>query len=615
MPTFLNWLLRLVITNPICMRLVQGGSKRMRHLYIRAGYLAVMIVVLVFALLPAGTGGLSMRDLAASGAQTFQGISYLQVALICLLTPIFMAGAIAQEANPRTWDIMLTTPLNSLQVVLGNLFGRLFFVLALLFSTLPLFVVTQYFGGVPGSSIFASYAIAGSSSLLVAAIAVTLSVTRTAGKRAVMLFYVTVVMYLIITYALDVNFRQPVGPVPPPYHTTLLTPLNPFLALEVLLQSNEYVPHDFTGTDAGWIRRAWFSQPISTFCWLCIGISVFLIAFSTMRLRVIGTRVGNIPWYRKLMRLGARGAQERPPRRVSTHPIAWRESVARGNTLSAILARWTFVAIGILAGIVIITLFHVGIINGGSFRLAIGSLVGAEIVVIALVALNMSATAVSREREDGTLDIILTTPIQPGPYIAGKLRGLIQFLVPMMLVPIVTMLLVSIYVLANGFGASKFGVSVKETVDASNNTVTLPVVLPEAAIALPLLLVPFVAFCVMVGLQWSIKSKGTIGSVIAAVGVVVAVVGVLSMCGIPMGNVPMLGAVVNTFSPINLLGSLVNPARMIEASIASDKFAARVALVIGAIVAGLVYAMIVYGMHTNMKKTFMQTVRRLAGAN
>ena len=42
-----------------------------------------------------------------------------------------LAGAIAQESNPRTWDILLTTPLSSMQMVLGNIFGRLFFVLAL----------------------------------------------------------------------------------------------------------------------------------------------------------------------------------------------------------------------------------------------------------------------------------------------------------------------------------------------------------------------------------------------------------------------------------------------------------------------------------------------------
>ena len=172
-----------------------------------------MIFVLMFALVGTITGAPSVRDLARAGAQTFTWISYLQVALICLLTPIFMAGAIAQEANPKTWDIGLTTPLGNLQIVLGNLFGRLFFILALLFSTLPLFAVTQYFGGVPGKSIFASYAIAGSSSLLVAAIAITLCVNRTAGRRAVFWFYAAVVMYLFLTYAADVAWlRQPVAP-------------------------------------------------------------------------------------------------------------------------------------------------------------------------------------------------------------------------------------------------------------------------------------------------------------------------------------------------------------------------------------------------------------------
>src|SRR5687768_12867291 len=99
MPVFINWLLRLLPTNPICMRLVQGGSRRTRHLYIRAGYLAMMIAVLLFVLLNSvGAGSLSLRELASGGAQMFEWISYLQVGLICILTPVFMAGAIAQEA-------------------------------------------------------------------------------------------------------------------------------------------------------------------------------------------------------------------------------------------------------------------------------------------------------------------------------------------------------------------------------------------------------------------------------------------------------------------------------------------------------------------------------------
>lgn len=611
MPVFINWLLRLLPTNPICMRLVQGGSRRMRHLYIRAGYLGAMIIVLLFVLLTAFTGpAISIRDLATGGAHMFEWISYMQVGLICILTPVFMAGAIAQEANPQTWDILLTTPLNNLQVVLGNLFGRLFFVIALLFSSLPLFGVTQYFGGVPGKSIIASYLIAGTSALLVAAIAVTLSVTRTAGRRAVFVFYISVVMYLFITYAADAQLSASAGPSAK--FTTVMTPLNPFLALEVLLNSNTYVPRDPVDYgDSFWLVKMWFTRPIAAFCWLCVWISLFLIAFSTIRLRVIGARVGTAPWYRKLFGLSAKGSAERPARTVSRNPIVWRESQARGKTFSAILGRWGFVAIGVAVALLLLGLYHTGIWTGGELQLAIKAVLAAEVVIITLAALNVSATAVSREREDGTLDLILTTPIEPGPYLAGKLRGLIQFLLPMILVPLITLGLLAVYVLAGGFGRTG-GVTVKAQLDT--NTLQMPLVLPEGVIAMALMLPPFVAFCVMVGLHWSIKSKGTIGSVVAAVFLVIAVVGVLSLCGLATGNsLDVVGGVISTFSPINLLFAIVDPVATIPSALRQSVAAGRISLVIGAAIAAVGYAVVVYGMHSNMKRTFMMTVRRLAG--
>ncbi len=612
MPAIVNWFLRLIITNPICMRLVQGGSKRVRHLYIRSGYLGVMIVVLLFSLLTSATTGLSMRGLASEAARMFQTVSYLQVGLICLLAPVFMAGAIAQEANPRTWDILLTTPLNNLQIVLGQLFGRLFFIIALLFSSLPLFAVTQYFGGVQTDAIFASYAIAGASALLVASIAITLSVTRTAGRRAVFIFYITVVMYLFITYAVDVQIRQPVGPGSMAAHTTFMTPLNPFLALRVLLQSNTYVPHDPIDL-AGypWPVRVWFTQPVAAFNWLCVLISIGLMAFSTIRLRVIGARTGSVPWYRRLLGLGAKGSDERPARHVWHNPIAWREAVARGKSLAAIAGRWGFAALGVLTAVALIALYHFGTLTADQLQAAIMAILGAEIVIITLAALNMSATAVTREREDGGLDIILTTPVQPGPYIAGKLRGLIQFLLPMMLVPVATLLLLAIYVATDGLWGEA-GAEVTRMVQTQ--TRTFPLVLPEAAIALPLIFAPFIAFCVMVGLQWSIKSKGTIGSVIASVGIVIAVAGVISLCGYAgRDNLGVLSGVLNAFSPVNLLYAIVYPVDAVPGAVRASTSAGRASMIVGAAIAGGVYAAVVYGMYTNMKRTFMMTVRKLAG--
>ena len=253
MPAFLRWLLRLAPANPIAVRLVQNGSRRSRHMYIRSAYLALLVLVMLWALIvqTGGGGTASFRTLAEAGASTFTYVAYLQIFLICVLSPVFMAGAIAQEASPRTWEVLLTTPLGRLQIVLGNLLGRLFFVLALLFASLPLFALTQYFGGVPGTSIFASYLVAAAAALLVGAIAIALAVSRIAGRRAVFTFYVAVVTYLGVTYGLDAWLRtRGLGAGPAGNGVTWLTGLNPFLALDALLNPTTYPSAD-RGTLAG----------------------------------------------------------------------------------------------------------------------------------------------------------------------------------------------------------------------------------------------------------------------------------------------------------------------------------------------------------------------------
>ena len=266
MPVILRWILSQGITNPITVRLVQNGSRRTRHLLIRAGYLGVLIAVLLYALLLNARGDeLSYQQLAKAGSLSFKYIAYLQIGLICVLAPVFMAGAIAQEADPKTWDILLTTPLSSTQIVLGNLLGRLLFILALLFSSLPLFAVTQYFGGVPGSSIFGSYLIAACAALLVGATAIALSVSRLVGKRAVFTFYTGVVSYLALTYAIDkVRFGGA--------SVSWMTAINPFLALQALLDSSGY-PRARAGTQTG--LAAWFlERPVTTWCVLSSGLAV-----------------------------------------------------------------------------------------------------------------------------------------------------------------------------------------------------------------------------------------------------------------------------------------------------------------------------------------------------
>lgn len=611
MPVFLRWLLRLGPINPIAVRLVQNGSRRARHMYIRSAYLAVLIVVLLWSLLiQGGQSTLSYRELAEAGASSFIAIAYLQIGLICILAPVFMAGAIAQEASPRTWEVLLTTPLGAAEIVLGNLFGRLFFILALLLASLPLFALVQYFGGVPGESIFASYLISGCAAVLVGTIAIALAVSRLAGRRAVFTFYVSVVSYLAVTLAVDSLLRARTGNP----GVTWMTVINPFLALHALLNPSNYPRADEAGPWA-------LQHPVTAWCYLSLGISAVLMLGSTLTVRtgglttLTGRRSGKTPWYRRMFGLGASGAEHRPPRTVWANPIAWREAAARNATLGRIVARWSFVALGAALGISLLAAFHTGSFNANDFRLALGYTVIGELVVIALVAINMSATAVSREREDGTLDLLLTTPITPAAYLSGKIRGLVAYLLPMLAVPLGTLALVAVYVLAGGLGREG-GVTVRTAMTGAA-AIEVPVLLPESALLAPLVVIPFMTFCVVIGLQWSLKSKGTIASVVGAVGVVGVIAGVLGLCAWKSGTgVPMLGAVIAASSPATLIFAAIEPTEALYETVNSTGgglASARVALVIGAAVAAAGYVAVVYGIHASMVKNFDFIVRKLAG--
>jgi ABC-type transport system involved in multi-copper enzyme maturation permease subunit len=619
MPIVLRWLLRLGPTNPITVRLVQNGSRRTKHLYVRAGYLAALILITLWLMLVAGGGqSVSYRILAEQGAKTFTYAAYLQIGLICLLAPVFMAGAIAQEANPRTWDILLTTPMTRIEIVLGNLFGRLFFILALLFASLPLFALTQFFGGVPGSSIMASYLIAGCAAFAVGAIAIALSVSRLVGRRAVFAFYVSVISYLAVTFALD-RWMVQAGVGVGGGGVTWMTAINPFLSLHALLNPTTY-PRLEAGSSSG--LTAWFLEtPVTTWCTLSIVISTALMAASTLTVRsggigAIAMGSSGIPVHRRLLGLGAQSAdRHRAPRSVGRNPVSWRESAARNNTVTRIIARWSFIALGAAFGIALVSLFASGGLAPKDFRLALTATVWGEIAVITLIGINMAATAVSREREDGTLDLLMTTPISNRDYVRGKVKGLVTYLIPLLAVPIGTLALAGAVV---GL-APMTGLEVETTVPyaPSGAPIPMPVVVPEAGLIAPFVIVPFMACCITIGLHFSVKTKGTIASVVQTVGVVIVIGGIVGLCSWNAGqDMGIIGPAVAAVSPASLIFSTINPEMaLVETVRSSGLDTARAWLAVGAVISTALYATISFVVLNHVVSNFHQNVRKLAGVN
>src|SRR5215212_136573 len=208
-----DYLWRLLPANPILLRVVETGGKKKRDLFIRCGYLALLIIVVVFALISssnAATGSMSLTDLTTTSKNTFRMMSYLQLTLVALLAPIFTAGAITQEKDSQTYDILLATPLTNGQIVLGSLLSRLFFVIALLISGIPIFSVTQIFGGVAIRSIVMSFAIAAATTFVTGSLAMAIATFKVGTRRTIFSFYLFIVIFLVGGMLLDrANFTHP----------------------------------------------------------------------------------------------------------------------------------------------------------------------------------------------------------------------------------------------------------------------------------------------------------------------------------------------------------------------------------------------------------------------
>ena len=626
-----QWLWHLGPANPMVVRIVQGGSRRQRHLWVRMGYLGALIALVLFGLLSAGGLGprVNLTELAKAGSAVFTVVAFGQVVLVCLLAPLFMAGAIAAEQQGKTLNILLTTPLSNLQIVLGSLLGRLFFILALLVSGLPLFAVLLIFGGVPINAVFISFAVAGLTALVVGAVAVNISVMRTGGRKAVFIFVIVIATYLIAAYALDHGILR--HHTPTANTTTLLTPLHPLLVLEATLTSATYRPPSPEQlAERHWLARLYLGKPFAAFSSLSLILSFTLVLFSALLLRRIGQ--GEHNWLkpvRKLLRLPVEqaGERRRKPRDVWANPVAWREAHTRGRIATGILARWTFAALALGLAILLLGFYHFDLLpiipdaagqplpRHQIFHSVLLALLLIQVAVVTMVALYMSASSVSREREDGTLDLVLTTPITPKQYIWGKLRGLVSFLSLLIALPVLTLALVSAYAIVGrmlGLDQATY-VHTSITTYAGSRVNEPLLLLPETAILMLLMIVPFVALCVMTGMTWSLKARGVLGAVIPSVAIIGLLAIVFGLCGANAArNIPLLGPVINAFSPATNLAMLINPWDRV-AAFPESPAVGRVSLIIAAAVAATGYSMIVYAMLLAIVRGFDQTVRRLSG--
>jgi ABC-type transport system involved in multi-copper enzyme maturation permease subunit len=606
-----KWLWRLLPANPILVRVVSAGGKRSRHMWARVVYLIVLFVVmLVVGGNLVGRTQASLADLAKQSTLTFLWVSLVQLFLMSFIAPIFTAGAITQEKDANTFHILLTTPLSNAQIVLGSLFSRIYFVWVLLLAGLPIFCITMLFGGVTTREVFESFGLAACTGLVTGSLAIMISVARVGTRRTIFSFFLGVAVYLLAIWAIGFNAwgQLPEAPVTNANFAfagsrmSWLAPIHPFQALSVVTGQTPAPPLSHVahyGAVSGWL----LAYPQYGYMLATTLASVGMVLVSLFFVRR-GAKEGELTWWLRLTgamtRGDSAGERRRKPRRVWKNPIAWREAATRASAAGRSAMRWVFIVGGILAGLILLIAHEKG---WGALdptkpdvtRTWLMAFTWIELAVILLVVTNTAATTLTREKETLTIELLLTTPLTSKYIIAGMLRGLVSFVVPMISVPTSTLLL---FVVADFFrGGGK-------------DVTTL-----EALVMVPLMMTAFAAIAAMVGLQFSLLSKKTVQAVMMSTAVVLGGSGLLLGCALAMlkGGY-MFAAVVLPFTPFHSIASLIDSSLLFESESsrpgAAALITARVVRLITSMIAIAVYAAITYSLYNNMVRNFDMTVRR-----
>jgi hypothetical protein len=89
----------------------------------------------------------------------FSALMMLETLLVVALAPAFTAGAISLEREKQTLDMLVTTPISSVAIVIAKLFSALTYLLILVFASIPLTALVFVFGGVSPDDVVRGYLI------------------------------------------------------------------------------------------------------------------------------------------------------------------------------------------------------------------------------------------------------------------------------------------------------------------------------------------------------------------------------------------------------------------------------------------------------------------------
>lgn len=404
------------LAGPIFEKELRVSGRRRRNYFLRCGYLAVLSTFVGFLWLTMltmpslyGESGPAAYRMASAGKALNGTIVWFQFLALQAVAIVMLSTSISDEVYHRTLGVLLTTPINSLQIVMGKYLGKMIQLGLLLAVSVPLLIVVRVLGGVSAEFVLAGTCITASA----AAVAGALSMFFSVGSRSFLLIMLKAVAAMLVLFLLVPmvwHYRVTVtGSAPPSPEAVAM--INPYVALG-LVTGELISPLLAKGFTFQWW---WHCLGMLGFAALVLAVCVVRVRRAALR-QLIGDQGGR-RWFR-------RGASTRL-RRVRGSPVAWKE--ARTRIFTGRLR-------GVLGMLAILGVLGLTYAMFGYAEFSTPSVhVGYTLVLLTFGAVGsavIAATGITSEKEAGTWPILLVTPLADRAIVLGKAVGAMRRTLP-----------------------------------------------------------------------------------------------------------------------------------------------------------------------------------------
>jgi ABC-type transport system involved in multi-copper enzyme maturation permease subunit len=438
--------------------LVRVG-RRSRYFLFRIAYVGTLLLLLTWVYLVTQDEDSSLQAMARFAENLFFMFMTVQLVLTLILTPGYIAGAIAEEKDRKTLEYLLATDLRNREIVLSKLVARLANLMLIVLAGLPVLSFVQFFGGVDPGLLLAGFAATALIMVSLAGVSMVSSVHARKPRDAIVVTYLVVLGYhgiasitllLLNTTIAQIALGLVMGLVSG--IEAYLLPATPFnlevlsLALKSILESDTDVLASIVNfINSGnliWglyqLGEATTSNTPGEFATTLLSVlrdfALFhgLVALTTstwavLRLRRVALKEGagrtaSLPWTARVI--------HRPD--VGSQPMVWKELFAEPGL------RFNWVGRGIIAMLVFLSYVPIFFIfyfaESRSWRgyweemtmymNMYARFTGTLIACLTWLAVAVRASSsLSGERDRQTMDALLTSPLETSSILFAKWLG------------------------------------------------------------------------------------------------------------------------------------------------------------------------------------------------